>query len=69
MYPDILYVVWNRDGSLSYGRTPDGIGMYWYDEDEEDTAREDICEVRRVQYFDSHKEFDEWRYEREAEVI
>lgn len=61
MDPETLYVIRNRDGSYSFARTPDGLGCYWYDDDDEEEARGDVCEVTRVRHFDSHAEFEEWR--------
>ena len=59
---DTLYVIsepfsCDEQDSVTFGRTPDGIGMYWYlDEDE---ARGDVEPVKRVRMFDTHREFDE----------
>jgi hypothetical protein len=60
--PETLYIVENRDGSVSYGRTPDGLGMYWYDEDQKHEAQTDVCDYKRSRYFDSPREFDDFRY-------
>lgn len=61
--PETLYVIWNdRTSEYTYVRTPDGVGCYWYDDNQEDEARGDVCEVERVMHFDSHREFDDYRY-------
>lgn len=59
---DTLYVIdeaYENDGEsdATYGRTPDGIGMYWYGD--EDEARGDVEPVVRTAFFDTHREFDE----------
>ena len=59
---DTLYVIdepYENDGDSksSFGRTPDGIGMYWYGDEEE--ARGDVEPVTRTAFFDTHREFDE----------
>lgn len=45
----------------TFGRTPDGVGMYWYGD--EDEARGDVEAVERVAHFESSREFDEFRGE------
>lgn len=57
--PETLYVVEDKNTVL-WGRTPDGIGMYWYDEDDEN-AKTDVCDFKRVHYFESSREFDNFR--------
>lgn len=62
--PETLYVILGDDDDafpISYGRTPDGIGMYWYDFDQRDEAIGDVCDPVRTRHFDSHKEFDDYR--------
>jgi hypothetical protein len=60
--PETLYIIWNhRTETYSYARTPDGIGCYWYDEDQREEARGDVCDVKRAKHFDSHAEFDDYR--------
>lgn len=60
---DTLYVISEPcscddvDSDETFGRTPDGIGMYWYAD--EDEARGDVEPVRAVRMFDTHREFDE----------
>lgn len=36
--PDVLYVVTDSRDRTTYGITPDGEGMYWYDTEDEATA-------------------------------
>lgn len=61
--PECLYVIWNEPaGEYLYVRTPDGVGCYWYDDNQEDVARGDVCDVEYTKHFDSVKEFDEYRY-------
>lgn len=45
----------------TFGRTPDGVGMYWYGA--EDEACDDVETVERVEHFESGREFDEFRGE------
>ena len=59
---DTLYVIsepfsCDDDPLFTFGRTPDGIGMYWYGD--EQAARGDVEPVKAVRMFDTHKEFDE----------
>lgn len=59
---DTLYVISERfscDDSEpeTFGRTPDGVGMYWYGD--EDEARADVEPVKATRMFDTHREFDE----------
>lgn len=60
---DTLYVIEepfscdDPEPVVTFGRTPDGVGMYWYSD--EDEARGDVEPAKRVLMFDTHKEFDE----------
>ena len=60
---DTLYVIGERfscddeHSAETFGRTPDGVGMYWYADEEE--ARGDVEPVKATRMFDTHKEFDE----------
>lgn len=60
---DTLYVIEERfscddeHSDETFGRTPDGVGMYWYGDEE--AARGDVEPVKAVLMFDTHKEFDE----------
>lgn len=60
--PETLYIVSNLDGTKFYGRTPDGEGMYWYDENQAEDALNDVCVVTSVRRFDTPREFDDFRY-------
>lgn len=65
MDPETLYVI--RTDPPTYVRTPDGVGAYWYTEDEhgpdyKQMAKEDICTPTRTSYFDSELDFFNWRY-------
>lgn len=61
--PETLYII--RDGHHDevtlWVRTPDGVGAYWYDEDDED-ALNDVCPVKRRRIFDNMREFDSFRF-------
>lgn len=65
MDPETLYCIWQADDTIQYARTPDGVGCYWYDEDQKADALADVCEVRRTRWFESNEEFEEWRMDRE----
>lgn len=60
---DTLYVIEERfscddvDSDVTFGRTPDGVGMYWYGDEE--AARGDVEPVVRTAFFDTHRKFDE----------
>lgn len=63
---DTLYVIdepyRDEDGTeheQTFGRTPDGLGMYWYGD--EDEARGDVEQVARAAHFETYADFDEWR--------
>lgn len=58
---NILYAITEDNGDVTYGRTPDGIGMYWYDEDDLETALGDVEPVTSTMYFDGMDEFQEHR--------
>lgn len=60
--PETMYIITNRDGFESLVRTPDGIGCFWYNEDEYDIACDDVCDVVHKMYFDSIEEFENYRY-------
>ena len=62
--PDTLYVILGDDDDafpIAYGRTPDGIGMYWYDFDQREDALNDVSTPTRTRHFDSHADFDRYR--------
>lgn len=60
--PETLYVVNDCDDvPIYYGRTPDGVGMYWYDAVDRDEALNDVCVPVRVREFDSMDEFEDYR--------
>lgn len=61
--PETLYCIAGMDDAMphTYGRTPDGVGMYWYDADQRQEAMEDVCEPTEVRYFDSMRSFDKHR--------
>lgn len=64
MEPDTLYIIFGEDDDafpMQYGRTPDGVGMYWYDFDQRAEAIGDVCDPVRTRSFNSMKEFDEYR--------
>lgn len=60
--PETMYIVRDYDDSLLYVRTPDGVGCFWYDEDEREEAEGDVCDHKRVMHFDSNREFEDYRY-------
>lgn len=45
-----------------YVRTPDGRGCYWYDENQLDEAKTDVCDFRRTHYFETIEDFEDYRY-------
>jgi len=60
--PETMYIIINRDNTETFVRTPDGIGCFWYDDDQYEVACGDVCDYRRVMYFDSSEEFENYRY-------
>lgn len=63
---DTLYVIdeaYENDGqsNVTFGRTEDGVSMYWYGDEGE--ARGAVEPVVRTEMFDTHREFDE-KFER-----
>lgn len=62
--PDVLFVILDDSGEVAhYVRTPDGVGAYWYEADQEDEARGDVSDPVATRTFDSVDEFDEFRNE------
>jgi len=62
--PETLYVILGDDDDsfpIAYGRTPDGVGMYWYDFDQREEAIGDVCDPVRTRHFDTQKDFDDYR--------
>ena len=58
--PDTLYIVENeKSGEVHWVRTPDGVGCYWYNEDDED-AKYDVSPFMRTRHV-TYDEFDELR--------
>lgn len=58
--PDVLYIIGYEYADESYAITPDGVGMYWYDDRE--AAEDDLPEDYDEMYFDSEAEFEDFRY-------
>jgi hypothetical protein len=59
--PNALYVIHDFDVTR-YARTPDGVGCYWYDENQREEARGDVCDPTYIKYFQSFTEWEEYRY-------
>ena len=61
--PETLYIIWDeKTADYTYVRTPDGVGCYFYDHGQRKEAEGDVCDVKRVKRFDSHKEWEDYRY-------
>lgn len=59
--PETMYIITDRDDSEHFARTPDGVGCYWYDEDQWEEAKGDVCDHKRIMHFESHADFDQYR--------